>query len=59
METGDIRDAGSLAAWVRDILIYGSGRNDAIFFAEAYRAAAAKDVTALRGIFSPPETSMT
>ncbi len=47
VETGDVRDAETLTAWVTHILIYGSGRNDAIFFAHAYRAVTEKRDEAL------------
>lgn len=50
VEIGDIKNADSLVAWVTHILTHGSGRNDAILFAEAYRAAAAKDMSALTEI---------
>jgi urease accessory protein len=38
VESGAIHDAASLAQWVTDILTLGSGRNDAILLAEAWRA---------------------
>lgn len=50
VETGDVKDADSLAAWVRDVMLFGSGRNDAIFFTEAYRAVADKDPARLQSI---------
>lgn len=34
---GEISDAATLEAWLRDILTLGSGRNDAILLAHAYR----------------------
>jgi len=36
-ETGDVRDAASLAAWISGVLRLGAGRADAILLAEAYR----------------------
>jgi urease accessory protein len=42
VETGDIRDGKTLTQWVGHILRHGSGRNDAIFFAQAYRAVTEK-----------------
>ena len=36
-ECGDVRDAGSLRAWLIDILLHGSGRNDAILLRHAHR----------------------
>jgi urease accessory protein len=46
-ETGDVRDEASLLAWVRDLIAHGAGRNDAILFAAAWRAADAGDIAAL------------
>ncbi|MDX1782211.1 MAG: urease accessory UreF family protein, partial [Thalassovita sp.] len=37
-EAGDVHDAGSFRDWLADILRHGSGRNDAILLARAYRA---------------------
>lgn len=39
VESGAIQDRDSLAAWIGDLLTLGSGRNDAILFAESWRAA--------------------
>lgn len=50
VETGEIHDAKTLTQWVGNILQYGGGRNDAIFFACAYRAVADKDRAALAEI---------
>ena len=36
---GDIRDGQSLAEWIADILLLGTGRNDALFLGEAHRLA--------------------
>jgi len=41
IEAGDVRDARTLGDWVEAILEHGSGRNDAILFAAAFRAARA------------------
>ncbi len=38
IETGDVRDAETLACWIESILEFGSGRNDAILFAATFRA---------------------
>ncbi|MDB5570191.1 MAG: urease accessory protein UreF [Hyphomicrobiales bacterium] len=38
IEAGDVRDGASLAAWLGALVQYGSGRNDAILFACAWRA---------------------
>ena len=35
---GDVTDAAGFQEWLADILEYGSGRNDAILLAAAYRA---------------------
>src|SRR5262249_192805 len=37
VEAGDIHDRSSLVDWLEADLCYGSGRNEAIFFSEAYR----------------------
>ncbi len=42
---GDVRDAETLAAWIGAILEHGSGRNDSILFAAAFRAAQAGQST--------------
>ena len=39
VESGAIHDPASLAVWLTDILLLGSGRNDAILFVQAYEAA--------------------
>lgn len=36
-ETGDVRDAASLAAWISGVLRLGAGRADAILLAETFR----------------------
>lgn len=41
---GDVTDAAGFQAWLADVLEYGTGRNDAILLAAAYRA---KDEAAL------------
>lgn len=38
VEDGDVKDEATLLSWLRDILTLGAGRNDAILFAQAYRA---------------------
>ncbi len=43
IEDGSVNDGVTLAAWLADILNHGAGRNDAILFVEAWRAAAAGD----------------
>jgi urease accessory protein len=47
VDSGDIADAGSLEAWLVDLLDCGAPRADAILFAAAYRAAEALDWPAL------------
>ena len=37
-ERGDITDGDTLRAWLADVLIHGSGRNDAILLRHAHRA---------------------
>src|SRR6516162_7163538 len=39
VETGDVSDRRSLVDWLEADLCYGSGRNEAIFFSEAWRCA--------------------
>jgi len=43
VEAGDVTDAAGLRDWLGDLLRFGAPRNDAILFASAFRAAAAKD----------------
>ena len=43
VETGAIHDKDTLVAWIADLLVLGSGRNDAILFAESWRAGAKPD----------------
>ena len=50
VESGAVKNARDLTTWVTDILIHGGGRNDAIFFACAHKAAAAGDMNELREI---------
>ncbi len=38
VECGDIADGDTLHVWLRDVLIHGSGRNDAILLRHAHRA---------------------
>jgi urease accessory protein len=47
VESGGIRDARSLGAWLVDLLSFGAPRADAILFAECFRAATAEDWKAL------------
>jgi urease accessory protein len=50
VEAGDITDAATLQSWLGAMLRDGSGFCDAVFFAQAHRAAAAEDDKALRGV---------
>jgi len=47
VEVGEVRDCDSLVDWLEADLRFGSGRNEAIFFAAAWRAAAHDDRTGL------------
>jgi urease accessory protein len=47
VEAGDIKDAGSLRDWLAAMLGEGSGFCDAVFLAQAHRAASAQDKIAL------------
>ena len=38
VECGDISDGDTLRAWLADVLMHGSGRNDAILLRHAHRA---------------------
>src|SRR3954468_24827636 len=38
VEAGDVSDEPSLRDWLSDILLHGSGRNDAILLRHAHRA---------------------
>ena len=49
-DSGAVKNAADLAAWIEDVVVFGAGRNDAILFAAAYRAAAAHDLKELREI---------
>ena len=43
IEQGTVRDAASLRDWITDLLEVGSGRNDALLCAEAWRRANSED----------------
>lgn len=47
VETGKVKDAATLGDWIEDLLVHGAGRTDAIFLAEAWRAAAADNAASL------------
>ena len=50
IEDGSVGDAATLAAWLTDILTHGAGRNDAILFFAAWRAAEAGDSDGLQAV---------
>jgi urease accessory protein len=50
VEAGDITDAASLRDWLAAMLSEGSGFCDAVFLAQAHRAASAQDEAGLREI---------
>ncbi|MBT9291094.1 urease accessory protein UreF [Hyphomicrobiaceae bacterium 22] len=50
IEDGSVATAPDLEAWLADVLRHGAGRNDAILFAAAWRAAAGGDVAALADV---------
>jgi urease accessory protein len=50
VEAERVKDRKSLVSFLGDVLVFGAGRNDAIVFANAHRAAHAKDMEALREI---------
>ena len=47
VETGQVRDAATAQAWIGGLLDHGSGRNDAVLLAAAWRAVADGDGEAL------------
>lgn len=50
VEAGRVNSESGLADWIDGILIFGAGRNDAIFFAETWRAAAGVNDHDLLGV---------
>jgi urease accessory protein len=50
IDSGAIRSAEALCAWLTDLLEIGSGWNDAVLLAEAHRAAATEDPARLRNL---------
>jgi urease accessory protein len=59
VEAGDIKDAGSLQAWINTVIGGGGGFCDAVFFVQTHRAVQAdnerllRDVCALAAAFAP------
>jgi urease accessory protein len=49
-ESGDIRDEATCLDWIRDILLEGAGRNDAILLNAAYTATVSRDHDGLHEI---------
>ena len=47
VEAGDVADEASLAAWLRDVLEHGAGRNDLMLAAHAHGAAMQGDCSAI------------
>jgi urease accessory protein len=50
VESGDIKDAETLRAWLAVMIGEGSGFCDAVFFVHAHRASAANDDASLRAV---------
>jgi urease accessory protein len=50
VEAGEVTGRAELEQWIGDVLAHGAGRNDAILFAHAHRAARAGDGAALAEI---------
>jgi urease accessory protein len=50
IEDGSVTTAVALEAWLTDVLEQGAGRNDAILFAECWRAAQAGDIPRLSDV---------
>jgi urease accessory protein len=53
ISAGEITDAATLEGWLRDILTCGSGRNDAILLAHAYRTDSPAEIAELAMAFNP------
>ena len=49
-EAGDVIDFETCREWIADLLSYGSGRNDAILLAEAWRAVRDDNKDALKSV---------
>src|SRR5258708_37188135 len=49
-EAGHVYDRSSLVDWLEAELCYGSGRNEAVFFSEAYRSAIDNDRAKLKRV---------
>jgi urease accessory protein len=50
VEAGEVRDAETLRCWIGSVLAEGGGFCDAVFFAQAHRAIASGDRTALHEV---------
>lgn len=50
VEAGDVHDAATCRGWIEDLLAVGSGRNDAVLLAAAWRAATAGDAAGMRDV---------
>lgn len=50
VDDGLVHDAGTVAAWLGDLLRHGSARQDAVLAAEAWRLAPGEDVAALAAL---------
>src|SRR5262252_2131098 len=50
VETGQVRDVETLAAWTEDLLVHGAGRCDVIFLAESWRALGSGDRRSLESV---------
>jgi urease accessory protein len=50
IDSGTIRNAEALRAWLTDLLQLGGAWTDAVLFTEAYRAAAAADLSRLQAV---------
>ena len=56
VETGEIRSAEDVEAWLKSVLNYGAGRNDVILMAASFRASSKdeiKEIDALARALSP------
>ena len=53
IETGDVHDSETLGAWIKDVLEFGSGHNDALFLTVAYHSDNPTGVNDMCRAFAP------
>jgi len=57
VEAGDVRNEGTLATWLNDVLRHGSGRTDAILLRHAHRAADLAGLAAVAELAAAAQSS--